>query len=142
MLRAISLHEPWASLMRVGAKTIETRNRICHVRGEVAICAAQKHIPANQISEYLFRLMSEHHLIYDCLPRGHVICVVEIWDCLTTSLLQGISGPELAFGDYGPNRFGWLTRNLRPLKEPIPCKGKQGFFFLTEEVEAKVRAQL
>lgn len=142
MLRAISLHEPWGSLMRVGAKTIETRGRFCHIRGDVAICSAQKKVPIDWISEDLHRVMEQYNLVFSLLPRGYVLCVVEIWDCLPTSLLQGISGPELACGDYGPDRFGWLTRNLRPLKEPVSCMGRQGFFFLPETVEQKVRAQL
>jgi hypothetical protein len=39
MMRAISLDEPWASLMALDLKRIETRGRPTNVRGELAIHA-------------------------------------------------------------------------------------------------------
>ncbi len=33
---------------------------------------------------------------------------------------------EKEYGDYRPGRFAWLTRNLRPLKQPLDWKGGQG----------------
>lgn len=42
MMRAITLWQPWASLMANEAKKDETRNSVTKVRGEVAICASLK----------------------------------------------------------------------------------------------------
>lgn len=41
-LRAITIRQPWASLIAHGVKTIETRGRRCNYRGPVAIHAAAK----------------------------------------------------------------------------------------------------
>lgn len=40
-MRAISLWEPWASLIRTGAKTFETRSWETKYRGLLLICAAK-----------------------------------------------------------------------------------------------------
>lgn len=42
MVKAISLWEPWASLMRSGAKTVETRSWYTSYRGPLLICAAKR----------------------------------------------------------------------------------------------------
>ena len=41
---AISLWEPWASLMATGAKTIETRGWATRHRGPLLICAAKRRV--------------------------------------------------------------------------------------------------
>jgi hypothetical protein len=46
-IKAVSLWEPWASLMRTGAKTIETRSWFTSYRGPLLICAAKKKDPAS-----------------------------------------------------------------------------------------------
>jgi hypothetical protein len=35
---------------------------------------------------------------------------------------------EKMFGDYSRNRYMWIFENIRPIKEPFPVKGSQGFF--------------
>jgi hypothetical protein len=80
------------------------------------------------------------------LPHACIVAVVDLWECWPTehlvNLRQPLTSVELAWGDYSSGRYGWALRNLRKLKEPVPCKGKQGFFFLPADVEAKVRAQI
>ncbi|MFL5577327.1 MAG: ASCH domain-containing protein [Gemmatimonadaceae bacterium] len=40
-MKALTLTQPWATLVAIGAKTIETRSWPTHYRGEVAIHAAK-----------------------------------------------------------------------------------------------------
>lgn len=39
-----------------------------------------------------------------------------------------LSENERAFGYYSEDRFGWILRNPRILKNPIPYKGSQGYY--------------
>jgi hypothetical protein len=32
------------------------------------------------------------------------------------------------FGDYSTGRYAWILTLISPLAEPIPAKGKQGFW--------------
>lgn len=157
MMRAISLKQPHASGMALGLKTIETRGRVCHVRGDLAIHASGTHYPVNSLPQVLRTTLwkeREHvigyHSTFDDLinnlPYCAVVAVVELWMSWPTEHLSNLRQPltlcELAWGDYSVGRWGWATRDLRRLKEPVPCKGHQGFFFLPADVEKKVRAQL
>lgn len=49
---------------------------------------------------------------------------------------------ELAFGDYSPNRYGWVSLEQKEFKKPIPCKGALNIFDLPKELEAEVLKQL
>jgi hypothetical protein len=33
------------------------------------------------------------------------------------------------FGDYSPGRWAWLLTDVQRLPEPVPAKGKQGWWF-------------
>jgi hypothetical protein len=140
MIRAISLWQPYATLMALGLKTIETRGRRTHVRGALAIHAARECYPYAGLPEDLKALLRQQGLESQALQRGCVLAVVSLVDCQPTEELP-ISNPERCCGNYAPGRFGWLTRDVRRLAEPVHCRAKQGFFFLPDAVEAAVRAQ-
>lgn len=153
MLRAISLHQPWASLMACHAKTIETRHYLTHCTGLLAIHAAQKivKVPDPTAKIMLHALDPKATPLspqdyFDGLVRGVIVAVVEIYDCSRVEHFQAQHNEwfhsERHFGDFSNGRFAWFTRKPVTLKEPVECKGKQGFFFLPADVEAKVRAQL
>ena len=135
--------------MQVGAKTIETRGRLTHVRGELAICATKTFRGGFDIPTGMAMLAALKSFVpkgeppivnkWD-LPYGVVVCVVELYGCLPVE--RALYDPEEHFGDYSKGRFAWLTRNCRRLKTPVPVTGHQGFFNLPPDVEAKVRAQL
>lgn len=147
MMRGLSLWQPHASLMQIGVKTFETRNRATFVRGDVAICSCAA-LTNQQYDSWItpaIRKAFREHGIDDfwTLPAGKVLCVVELYECMPTERIGAVKPfGEEPFGNYLPGRFAWATRNLRVLKEPVPCKGKQGFFFLPADVEVKVRAQI
>ena len=151
-MKAISLWEPWGSLMAVEAKRNETRGRKTNIRGDVVICAARlKSIPPERAAKWLWSYRSKfpgyHANIRDlfyALKFGHALCVVELYDCIETSnfgpnLLRNITLMESELGDYTPGRYAWLTRNCRRFAKPFPVRGRQGWFDIPDE---QVRAAL
>ena len=160
-MKAISLWQPWATLMALGEKQIETRSWAAPFSGELAICSAKKFNaecraiaaadPFRMVLE-VNGMISKHGLgiIPEPLPLGFVLCVVDLKDCYPTRAFEGVSARagiylsarEAAFGDFTPGRFAWMTENCRRLKEPVPVIGRQGLFELPADVEALVRAQL
>lgn len=164
-MKAISLWQPHATLMRLGEKRIETRGKRMNHVGELAIHAAQRWLPDQRaiIESEPFRSRLAHHgitpdnVVHDLMPRGAIVCVVDALVVYTTEEILksniatagfGITGfapgfDELAFGDYSPGRYGFLTTNLRPLRRPVLCRGMQAVpFTLPPDVEAQVRAEL
>ncbi|MEM9597058.1 MAG: ASCH domain-containing protein [Acidobacteriota bacterium] len=134
---AVSLWEPWASLMAVGAKRIETRHWPTHHRGPLLICAAQRRVEheiRDLLGQAAFRrglapLAPGRLVTADDLSFGHAVALVDLYDCTTVDLLLslGAVGSDLPFGNYTPGRFGWPTTGLRRLV-PFPVKGRQGLF--------------
>ena len=150
-MKAITLWQPYASLMAAGIKRNETRGRLTHYRGDLVICSAKREMNCDEWPQAL------KNVVYDNAEKlmvqigqektvgyGYALCIVEVCGCITSEEFVGntLSMTEFVCGDYSPGRFAWQTRNLRRLKEPVPVKGAQGFFNLPPDVAAKVRSQI
>lgn len=137
-LRCISLWQPWASAIALGLKTIETRGWVARYTGPLAIHAAQKKSRLHR-QDYE-RFLDEHHQFaaafgeqhYGELPRGAVLCIVQMRQCVTITRANTatLSRLEKALGTYTPGREAWMFEDARRLIEPFPCSGRQGFFWV------------
>jgi activating signal cointegrator 1 len=137
-MKAISLHQPWASLMAVGAKKNETRGRrtYTYITGDVVICAAkQRKLPSVELCgwlwehRHLFGMFRDFDELWNGLPFGHALCVVTFLDCVPSQVaVQSASEQEKLMGNYETGRFVWATGNLRKFKTPFPFRGFQGWF--------------
>ena len=168
-LRCISLWQPFASLIAIGAKRVETRNWSTAYRGEIAIHAAKRWTTEEQLIAHTspFRGalveglgLSHPDYIDVFIPLGAIVAVARLVGVLPTNDIcifggQLTSGPyvhedgyfpcgvhEADFGDFSPGRYAWLLSDIRRLPTPVPCKGAQQIWTAPPEVEAKVRAQL
>lgn len=135
-MKAISLWQPWATAMAIGLKTIETRHWSTNIRGLVAIHASKQW----QISErrWAAELAELHNApaianppLGKIVATGRLVAVKR-----TEDLLPTISETEETFGNYAPQRFGWLFEEIVALPIPVPIKGAQGFFDIPEELLA------
>lgn len=144
-IKALTLWQPWASLVACGAKKIETRSWSTTYRGPLAIHAAGKwntellsmlsiwQIQTGlapligmllDLSKQTWSGVKEEHL-----PRGAVIAVCNLIDCVPTDdLTQKQIGTERYFGDFSLGRYAWILEDVRQLPEPIPAKGRQGLW--------------
>jgi|SRR5581483_1420720 len=164
-MKAISLWQPWASLMAIGAKVIETRSWCppAELNGhDLAIHAALHFTREEQdlcFEEPFRTVLTEAGLIEPKrhtlpptqfkLPLGAIVCVVRFDRAMPTEYITKqtdgpfyLSGREEAFGNYGPQRFGLKTSNLRRLLEPVPCRGFQKIWNLDDDVAQQVLSQL
>jgi len=155
-LTALSLWQPFASLMAVGAKRNETRGPrfTLAFRGDLVVCAA-KHQDADceaclARTEFQTALagMPHRYTEWRDLPLGAALCVVEVWLATRVDLAMPqaardtLTTREQVFGDYSPGRTVLLTRNLRRLRRPVPVVGRQGLWRLTEAESAAVRGAM
>lgn len=119
---ALTLWQPWATLIAEEVKRIETRSWATHYRGPIAIHAAKKPV---SISDYpdLFELLPDN-----CeFPLGAVVAIVNLVDCveMTPEFIAQQSEQELKCGDWQPGRFAWILEIIRPVVPPIPASGGQ-----------------
>jgi hypothetical protein len=131
-MKVLSLLQPWASLVLMGAKTIETRSWQTPYRGELLIHASLgkkgsvlcKHPP---FSKYI------HH--FHQLPFGAIIGSVTLQEIvpvetlkLSASRIAHLTLEEKAFGDYTKGRYAWLLSDPIPFQQPLFVKGSLGLW--------------
>jgi hypothetical protein len=129
-IRCISLWQPWASLVACGAKTIETRNRpaprtIIGARIGIHAAKSKKGFHWLIVSPELAKACEERGFLTSAdFPLGHIVATAVVEASIPTAKLEGD-----IFGNYAPDRYGWMLCDVRPLTKPIPWKGSQGIFF-------------
>jgi hypothetical protein len=140
-MKAISLLQPWASLIMLGYKSYETRSWATKHRGPLAIAASagKQGREACTPSSDIAIMLANHGLTFDDLPRGAVLGVCEVdsmhkmdetWDLVLGEV-------ELACGDYTNGRVAWAMSNVQAFATPIPCKGALSLWEVPAEVEAQ-----
>lgn len=134
-MKAISLWQPWATLMAIGVKKIETRSWPTKHRGLLAVHAAKKWnqnllylCQTNPICEALDFGSLTPREIKGQLFFGAVVAVGYLEDCVEITQENTPIGDEYLFGDYTPGRFMWKFRDIKKITAPIPYRGAQGLF--------------
>ncbi|QCT03761.1 hypothetical protein E6C60_3050 [Paenibacillus algicola] len=143
-MKAITIIQPWATLIALGEKHFETRRWRTNHRGELAIHAGKK-IDRNACEEpEIKEALARHGYTADNLPTGAVIAIANVTECWSIGtdylsrmplLYNGTGGDdrlvslkEDKFGYYSPGRYAWEMGNVHSLHEPVPAKGQQGFW--------------
>src|SRR5262245_29133635 len=109
-MKCLSLIQPWATLLVLGEKKIETRSWGTRHRGPLAIHASKTTSPDLEqlCREEPFRsLLLKHGLSHLTLPRGFLLGTVHVADCLQTDLLP-VPAQEETLGDFRPGRYAWV----------------------------------
>jgi hypothetical protein len=109
-MKALTVRQPWASLIVAGIKDVENRPRRIRYRGKLAIHAGLR-VDDEGMEMY-------GHLIEGSLPLGAVIGSVDVVDCTSDS------DSPWALSDC----YHWILANPRRLKRPVPATGKLGLW--------------
>lgn len=145
-MKCITLTAPWSWLVTWNLKQIETRSWRTNHRGLLGIHTAQSLAPIGGeagLLDVCSRPWFREALIVMgitkplAVPRGVICGVCSVRDVRPTAeLLPEIEAMELAFGDYSPNRYGWLLDGCARLTTPIKAKGAQGLWTWGDELPA------
>ena len=138
-MKVLSLTQPWATLVAIGAKTIETRSWATRYRGPLAIHAAKGLgsiggplglMALCRTEPFHCCLVAAGYTGTSQLPFGAIVAVCTLDDCFqfTSESTANLSAQELAFGDYTPGRYGFRLSNIRQLDAPIPARGSLGLW--------------
>lgn len=146
-MKALTLTQPYATLVAIGAKRIETRSWATSYRGPLAIHAGAGLGPVGERRAFarLCRTrpfeqalgaadLPNYDLYPEGMPFGAVVALVRLVGIcrITNAGIEGFqpqpAANEIAFGDYTPGRYAWLLADVRPLAEPIPAKGALGLW--------------
>lgn len=145
-MKALTLWQPWATLIAMGEKRIETRCWSTKYRGELAIHSAAK-LPAKWLGASsrtdpfrdeladVFGVRRDRddragkHIddILRGLPSGKVLCIVRLVDVAETDEMfrEAIPARERVFGNYEDGRYAWLLEMVEVFEPAIPAKGNR-----------------
>ena len=123
-MKALSLIQPWATLVLTGAKGFETRSWTTTYRGPLLIHAA-KGFPVFARDFCI----SVTDLTPTELPFGAIIGRVVLKNIYRTEdLAPTLTALELLYGDYLTGRWAWELVEAEAFEHPIPYKGALGLF--------------
>lgn len=120
-MKAISILQPWASLIAIGVKHIETRTWKTDYRGALAIHASKGF--RDEARSLCFDPTFARYIRFP-LPLGCIIAICRLGEVYPISASDWIPSKERPFGDYTPGRYGWMLEDIHALAEPIPIKGR------------------
>ena len=146
-MKALTLTQPWATLVASGAKRIETRSWRTNYTGPLAIHAA-KGFPAEcrdlcHHDPFLPSLVHAGFRSTAELPRGVIVAVAQLVRCVAIDDITpspdelarlGGAPHEWAFGDYSPGRHAWLLHDVRALQPQPQVRGALGLWDVPDEI--------
>lgn len=120
-MKCLSISQPFADLIVQGKKTIELRNWNTNFRGEFLI-----HAPRKIRTEDCKRLRIKTRLSTGVIIGKAEIVSVKKYDSLVE--LRADSKKHLASKNFYNRKYGFIIKNPKGFRLPIPYKGKLGFF--------------
>jgi len=120
-MKCLSICQPFAELIIQDKKTIELRNWNTNYRGEFLV-----HAPIKIRKEDCKKLKIEEKL-----TTGAIIGKAEIYDVKkyqSTEEIQNDKNKHFSSKKFQEKMYGFILKNPKPLRIPIPWKGQLGFF--------------
>jgi hypothetical protein len=125
-MRAPTVRQPWAWAIIHAGKDIENRSWTNkHATGTIAVHAGSGLDPLDKLPRGAKKPRPDE------LIHGAIIGVVDVVGVVNGHRSKWFSGP-----------LGWVLRNPRPLRQPIPCTGRLGLCRLPPSIRRAVDQQL
>lgn len=151
-MKALSMWQPWAQLVVLGAKSIDTRSWKTKHEGWIWIHASKRvdrigRELASQDPVFIEALGSRN---FAALPRGAIIGAVYLFGCFSTEEIDNghlslFPVPDVQaerhFGDFSDGRFGWYLKYPIRFRRPYLINGLLGLW-KPDSVPAELRDEL
>ena len=120
-MKCLSICQPFAELVIQNKKTIELRKWNTNFRGEFLV-----HAPIKIRKEEIKKMG-----IKEKLTTGAIIGKAELYDVKKYESIEEIQNDKnkhFSTRNFQEKTFGFILKNSKPLRIPIPWKGQLGFF--------------
>jgi hypothetical protein len=135
-MQVLSVMQPWATMLALGFKRLETRTWQTRHRGPLAIHAARRRMTEPLPMGWRPKMSAAQQRLGldgwpDLFPRGAILGVVELLDCVPVEDLEPgePDAIERMLGNFGPGHWVWRLGAARPLRLPVLVCGQQGVFY-------------
>jgi activating signal cointegrator 1 len=149
-MHAISIWNPFASLLANGFKSIETRGwpapkRLIGKRIGIASTKVIKPEQRTPFQDPKFMFYYEQTgLPQLCeLPHGYLLATAILHSCdiIEESDLDDITEEEQLYGWFEVGRYAWRMRAVEALSKPLPVQGKQGIWEVPDSAVTTAEVQ-
>ena len=143
-MKALTIWQPWASLIMMGVKPYEFRGWAAPkwiVGKRIAIHAAVKCMPSDELDDIIYELSSDWGSDFGLSdPKTALDFMHRMRDERSIAPRQAVLGTALIGEpirctvlfpndrDADPNKWGWPMLEIDVFDEPVPVKGQQGFW--------------
>ena len=129
-MKAITIYQPWATLIAHGHKQFETRSWATRYRGNIAIHASKRWTKVEQRWAIAYsKMYPDLAPILNDMPFGAVIVACKLVDCIPTEIVRDeLTNREKMFGNYQDKRFAWKFEIVKYPPSPIIATGQQGIW--------------
>lgn len=138
MVKALTLWQPYASLIMAGLKRYETRSWSTQYRGPLVIHAAKRWDSERKRDTDRVRILLQQHgaeEVFSTPMENTLGCALGVVDLVSCRQMDdGGSELENTIGTFGPGRYGWECELLKVFESPVADTGKQGLWVPSEEV--------
>jgi activating signal cointegrator 1 len=154
-MKAITIWQPYATLIMLGLKRYETRHWSTSYRGPLIIHAAKRWDDDREFDCARVANLLRDHLdippkLTDAQRRllhtanedtlGKALGIVDLKSC--EAMLDGGSEFENGVGSFGEGRFGWECSAPQLFEEPIRHQGQQGLWTPEKYLEQAAQSLL
>ncbi len=137
-IKALTLHQPWTSLIAARLKVYETRSWATPYRGLLAIHAGKT---TGVLDLEAVLTPAERAKLPGVLPSGAMVCLTHLVDVVKSETITADpefqSSRESRLGNFAPGRYGWKLEIVKVFDPPIPARGAQGLWNWAVPVEAR-----
>ena len=127
-MKALSVRQPYATLIATGEKTIEWRSWKTPHRGALMICSSSSWAEGEEGEWEMWEIFKKDR---DQFPRGVTLCIVDLVDCRPFKRKD----LDAALMEENPGGYAWVLANPVPIV-PRPIKGKHYLFDVPAPPEA------
>ena len=153
-MKALTIWQPWASLILLGAKPYEFRGWQAHrsiIGQRIAIHAGQRQIRKSEAEDILKRLASDNAwdtglvkeqaepFLKDFLsgkvivPKSAIICTAVLGDPVNAyEIIKEFGGPVNDSDRMEHANWAWPLSEIEICMPPVPMRGMQGFWNVNE----------
>ncbi len=131
-MKAITVLQPWATLLITGASRYAVRSWQTSYRGPLLIHAGRR-----LVTHGPYRAALQTCAFLDRMPRGCILGFAELTDCLP---VEAVAEPGL--GDTRPGAWAWRLERPTRLARPLPLRGVLGVYEVPDDfLEAHLSAE-
>jgi hypothetical protein len=135
-MKALTISQPFASLIADGEKWIENRSWFTKYRGQLAIHAGvgTQYLTKSELADYPTSCIVAVCYLVSCVTLEHMQKLESRY--LRSAVFQktGRTVEEILGHKHTEGPVLWILKDVRKLEHPIPCKGRQGLW-VSEELK-------